>query len=339
MDVQNIYILALLIVLFTRCGSTVARSSNNKNHKVVLITGCSSGIGKSAAEEFIRHPNFKVWATMRDPTKSTLPETQDGRLVVAALDVTSSNNVESLVKRIIEEDGKIDIVVNNAGYGLAGCLETVELEEARRLFDVNLWGVMRVLQAVLPHMRKKRFGHIINIGSTSGIRGIPCMEIYTASKFAVEGMMDSMRYSLSAFNISITNVNAGPIKTDFVEKMKTLENGGRGSRELLYDESFDYLQVITSGMVAGLNQRMNSAEAQTSEDFAHVLVNIVNLKLASKRVTDVPFNIGSNRDSQALLEQVKKLPTGWGGLYNDILKVIPPVKETLESISRRIDEL
>lgn len=331
----TIYCNLLFFIMAILC-----ESRSNKNRKVVLITGCSSGIGKSAAEEFMRHPNFKVWATMREIKNSPFPATTaDERLAIASMDVTSTESVNNVIRHIIEVDGKIDIVINNAGQGMAGCLETVHLEEAQQLFDVNVWGVMRLLQAVLPHMRKRRFGHIINISSTSGIRGIPCMEIYTGSKFAIEGMMDSLRYSASAFNISITNVNAGPISTNFVEKMK-IPGVGRGSRDLSnYDESFDYLQIITGGMVAGLEHRMKSPDAQSSEEFAHVLVNLVNLKLAAKRVTDVPFNIGSNRDSQSLLEQVKKIPTGWGGLYNDILKVIPPVRETLESIASHSEEL
>ncbi len=316
------------------CENAIPRK---KNEKIVLISGASSGIGKSAAEEFIRHPNFKVWATMRNPEKSALPHVKDGRLVVIGMDVKSPQSVESAVQRIIEVDGRIDVVINNAGYGVAGCLEMVKIEEALDLFDVNVWGAVRVIQAVLPHMRKRRFGHIINISSTSGIRGIPCMDVYTGSKFALEGMMDSLRYSISPFNISITNVNAGPIKTKFVEKMQASE--GRGSRDLIDDETFDYFHVITSGMISGLNHRLHSAEAQSSEEFAHVLVNIVNLKLASKRITDVPFNIGSNRESQSLLEQVKKLPTGWGGLYNEILQIMPPVKETLHSISSQKEEM
>lgn len=299
--------------------------------KVVLITGCSSGIGKSAVEEFIKHPGFKVWATMRNPQQSTLAPSEDGRLVVAQMDVTSDESVNTLVNRIIAEDGKIDVVINNAGYGMAGCLETVKIEEAMKVFDVNVWGVVRVLQAVLPHMRKKKSGYVINISSTSGIRGIPCLEYYTGSKFALEGITDSMRYSLSAFNISVTNVNAGPVRTSFTDKFGKVESGGRGTRAIK-DANSDYLQVLTSGMVAGLNHRMQTEEAQTSEDLAHVLVNLVNLKQQSKRITDIPFNIGSNKDSQNLIEQVRKQPTGWGGIYNDILKVVPNLDATLQSV-------
>lgn len=328
------FCLVFTFLLSLASAMVLATTAAKRKQRVVLITGCSSGIGKSAAEEFIKHPDFKVWATMRNPDKSTLTVPEDGRLVVAPLDVTSDDSVQALVNRIIEEDGKIDVVINNAGYGMAGCLETVKIEEAMKVFEVNVWGVVRVLQAVLPFMRKKKFGHIINISSTSGIRGIPCLEYYTGSKFALEGITDSMRYSLSAFNISVTNVNAGPVRTAFTDKFGHVDAGGRGSR-MLKDDNSDYLQVLTSGMIAGLNHRMQGPEAQTSEELAHVLVNLVTLKLQAKRITDVPFNIGSNKDSQNLIEQVRKQPTGWGGIFNDILQVVPPLESTLQSVRQR----
>ena len=176
----------------------------------VLLTGCSSGIGKAAALEFAKNPKFKVWATMRN-TSAWEKETVPSNVVVAQLDVTSEESIAKTVNRIIETDTKIDILVNNAGYGMVGTLETVHVEEAKKMFDVNVWGVVRVLQAVLPHMRKVLKGHIIGISSTSGIRATPANEFYAGSKFALEGISEAMRYSLAAFNISVTNVNPGPV--------------------------------------------------------------------------------------------------------------------------------
>jgi short chain dehydrogenase len=125
-------------------------------------------------------------ATMRNPDRWEEPA-QDN-LAVAAMDVTSEASIESAVQQIIDTDGHIDVLINNAGYGVAGCLETVTIEEAKSIFDVNVWGVVRVLHAVLPHMRRGFSGHVINLSSTSGIRGVPCLEFYTGSKFALEGM-------------------------------------------------------------------------------------------------------------------------------------------------------
>ncbi|RYH29560.1 SDR family oxidoreductase [archaeon] len=305
-------------------------SSAWAERKVVLITGCSSGIGYSAALEFAKHSDeYKVWATMRDVSKSKLTD-ELSNLRVIPLDVTSDESVQSAVTRIIQEDGKIDIVINNAGYGVAGALETVSIEEAKHLFDVNVWGVVRVLQTVLPHMRSRRSGYVINISSTSGMRGIPCFEFYTGSKFAVEGITDSMRYSLSAYNISVTNVNAGPVKTSFTDRFGSAELGGKGTRQLTTMGESSYLQKYTDGIIAGLNYRMQSKEAQTADEVATLLVNLAHMKSRAKRITDIPFNIGSNRDSQGILEDVRKNPTGWGGVYSEILERVPalPPKKT-----------
>jgi NADP-dependent 3-hydroxy acid dehydrogenase YdfG len=212
MKFLKVEIAALLVWI---CTFVAASNDENKNRIVIVITGCSTGIGKSAAEELAKNDNFVVWATMRDTKKSTLPSLPN--LKLGNLDVTSEESVNHLIDKITQEEGKIDVLINNAGFGVAGSLELVKIEEAMEVFNVNVWGVVRVLQAVLPHMRKKKSGYVINISSTSGIRGIPCFEFYTGSKFALEGITDSMRYSLYAYNISVTNVNAGPVKTNFVD--------------------------------------------------------------------------------------------------------------------------
>lgn len=298
---------------------------------VVLITGCSSGIGKSAALEFARHPQFKVWATMRNPQKWALPaglETPQN-LRVIGMDVTQQDSVDAAVRQIIEEDGHLDIVINNAGYGIAGALELVTVDEAKALFDVNVWGVMRVLHAVLPHMRnnavKGRGGQIINISSTSGVRGIPCFDMYTASKHALEGLSDSLRYPLSAFNISVTNVNAGPVRTSFTDTFGNAAAGGRGTRTLENDPTAEYLQTFTDRMVAGLNQRMHAPGAQDVEEISQLLIKLALIKINTKRITDVPFNIASNYDSQKVLEEIRVNPTGWGKIHYEILQSVPPV--------------
>eukprot|EP01038_Epipyxis_sp_PR26KG_P011326 gene11326-15190_t len=309
------------------CVLSKINQNTSKTQLVVLVTGCSSGIGKQAALDFAKDERFKVWATMRDVSAWDLPPI-DG-LSITAMDVTDSDSVDTAVAEIIASEGHIDILINNAGYGIAGCLEVVKLEEAQAVFDVNVWGVVRVLQAVLPFMRNRRFGYVINISSTSGIRGIPCFEYYTGSKFALEGIMDSLRYSMSPYNISITNVNAGPVKTAFIDKFGVTAVGGRGTRSLdnLNDNNGYYLQELTDRMIAGLNRRFASDSAQSTQEISQLLINIVSLKLQTKRITDVPFNVASSYDSQQILEEVKVLPTGWGGLYSDILKGMPPLVE------------
>jgi NADP-dependent 3-hydroxy acid dehydrogenase YdfG len=203
-------------------GKPIETKKEHSYEQVVVITGASSGIGYATALEFARDPRFKVYATMRSPEKWERPAEEEGvtwdNLVVLPLDVTNQESIRAAVTRVAdEEDGQIDVVVNNAGYGLAACLEGAHVEEAMQLFDVNVWGPVRTLQEVLPFMRKNKKGHIINVSSTSGIRGIPCMEYYAGSKFALEGISDSMRFSLAAYNISVSMINAGPVRTKFTD--------------------------------------------------------------------------------------------------------------------------
>ena len=130
----------------------------------VLVTGASSGIGKSTVLEFAKNDKYRVYATMRNVMDWDQPVQKN--IVVATMDVTSDESVQKAVDKMISAEGHIDIVVNNAGYAAVGCLEAVSLEEAKAEFEVNVWGPVRVLQAVLPHMRGARRGHVINLRST-----------------------------------------------------------------------------------------------------------------------------------------------------------------------------
>lgn len=293
-----------LVSLFVAI-TLAAAAAEDDDRKIVLITGCSTGIGKATALAFANAGDrFKVYATMRNPDKWDGPA-DDLNLIPTALDVTSDESVAACVAKVMNDNNgrPVDIVINNAGYGVAGYLESVHINVAKDVFDVNVWGAVRVLQAVLPGMRKKGGGYVINISSTSGIRGIPCFEYYTGSKFALEGIMDSLRYSLLPFNISVTNVNAGPVRTAFTDRFGKSELGGKGTRSIVDDEQ-NYLQDLTNRMIASLDRRMLAPEAQSSEDVAQVLVNLAKMHLEDgehKRV--VPFNFGSSADSQRVVER------------------------------------
>lgn len=298
---------------------------------VVLITGCSSGIGKSAALAFSKMPNMKVWATMRNSTAVNFPnlDNGEGNLKIAEMDVTSEESIQSTVAQILREEGKVDVVINNAGYGLAGCLETVTVDEAMKCFNTNVWGVVRVLQAVLPSMRRRRFGYIINISSTSGIRGMPGLDYYTGSKFALEGIMDSARYSLSPFNIPITNVNVGPaVRTSFSERIGKTELGDDSVNTPRDDESSgtSHLHHMKMRAINLLQEACKTSAAQESDEIAALLVQLAEKRFqqsTEKPVQDIPFNIGSGAQSNALLTALRTHPTGWGGIYDTILASIP----------------
>jgi len=313
------FVLYTLVVLFSLV------YANSKGPVVVLITGCSTGIGASIAIDMGKQERFKVYATMRSVEKAPTELKNLENVSIIPLDVTSEESIAIAVREVIEKEGKIDIVVNNAGYGLAGTLEMVSIEEAKKLFDVNVWGVVRVLHAVLPHMRKAKSGHIINISSTSGIRGIAGMEFYTGSKFAIEGISDSMRYSLAEFNIAVTNVNAGPAKTAFTDRFGVTEMGGMGTRDP--QDPTGYLRHVTNTAVESLSKRMSSFEAQKADDVAMIVVNVAKIGLDRAHIEDVPFNIGTSPQSMAILQHIRAFSTGWGGMYSGLLARMPKLSD------------
>lgn len=219
----------------------------------------------------------------------------------------------------------MDVVVNNAGYGIAGTLEMVDVDDAKKLFDVNVWGAVRVLQAFLPSMRAARSGHVINLSSTSGLRGIPAFEYYTGSKFALEGIMDSLRYSLHPFNIAITNLNAGPVVTSFTDRFGAAAAGGLGVRDPSDPSGFQ--RGLSEHMVSLLNKRMTTDEAQSSDSVGELIVSIVLRKLdnATFDISDLPFNMGTNEPSQRVLDSVRVVPSGWSDMHRSFLKLIEPI--------------
>ena len=293
---------------------------------IVLVTGSSTGIGKSTALAFSENPRFKVYATMRDISKWNGPVNQEN-LIVTALDVSSEQSVNAAVAELESKEGRgVSIVINNAGYGMVGYLESVDVDQAKEVFDVNVFGAVRVLQACLPSMRKSGGGYIINVSSLSGIRGIPCFEFYTGSKFALEGIMDSLRYTLASFNIGITNVNPGPVRTAFGDRLGKVSAGGRGTRVIPLDEG-DWIQNMTDDMVNTLSKRVQEDNnAQSSEEVANLLVDLA-CKYLEDPIKPVPFNTGSCETSQKILEDLKRHPTGWGGTTFENIKNFVPQRK------------
>lgn len=172
----------------------------------VLITGCSSGFGKASAAFFLAR-DWNVIATMRSP-KPTLFEESD-RLLVTALDVTDPNSVSGAVAEGIARFGRIDVLVNNAGIGLFSAHEATPDEVIRQVFETNTFGVMAVTRAVVPHMRERGSGTIINVTSSVGIAPMPLVAVYTASKYAIEGFSESLAYELGTFGVRVKIVEPG----------------------------------------------------------------------------------------------------------------------------------
>lgn len=192
--------------------------------KTVLITGASSGFGRSTAKLF--HTNgWNVIATMRSPEKETeLTALND--ILISKLDVTDKSTIQCAIQAGIDKFGQIDVLVNNAGYGALGALEAASEEEVRKQFDVNLFGLIEVTKAVLPGMRKKRSGTIINISSVGGRLTFPFCSLYHATKFAVEGLTESMQYELNPLGIFLKIVEPGGYKTEFSGRSMSAFGGG-----------------------------------------------------------------------------------------------------------------
>jgi len=184
--------------------------------KTVLITGSSSGIGKSTVEYFLSK-GWNVAATMRTPEKATGFPDHD-KLRLYALDVTNQESIETSINKIIQDFGDIDVVVNNAGYGAVGIFEKATAEEIQSQFNTNVFGVMNVIRAILPHFRGKKDGTIINVTSMGGLITFPLYSVYHGTKWALEGFGESLHFELKQFNIKVKNVEPGAIKTDFYSR-------------------------------------------------------------------------------------------------------------------------
>ena len=178
--------------------------------RIALITGASTGIGKAAAELFAQ-AGYTVYAAARNMDKLKAMETDSIRPV--ALDVTDDASMQACVQTVLETEGQIDVLVNNAGYGSHGAVEDVPMDEAHRQFEVNVFGLARMTQLVLPSMRERRSGRIINIASMAGRVWTPFAAWYHASKHAVEGLSASMRLELKPFGIDVVVIEPGAIKT------------------------------------------------------------------------------------------------------------------------------
>jgi NAD(P)-dependent dehydrogenase (short-subunit alcohol dehydrogenase family) len=181
-------------------------------NQVVLITGASSGIGMATAR-LLQDSGYQVYATARQVEKMKSLGQAGVRLL--AMDVTSEESMSSAVQTILEEAGRIDVLVNNAGYGSYGALEDVPMSEAKYQFEVNIFGLARLIQLVLPAMRRQQSGKIINVSSIGGRIGEPHGAWYHATKFALEGLSDSLRMELGQFNIPVVVIQPGAIKTEW----------------------------------------------------------------------------------------------------------------------------
>lgn len=193
---------------------TQANSFSTTSKNVAVVTGASSGIGRAAVREFLAK-GWHVVATMRSPDRETeFAGVTD--ITLARLDVTDAASINALVAKLEAELGRVDVLVNNAGYGLMGAFEETAPEQIERQFQTNVFGLMNVTRGVLPLMRRQGRGRIVNISSIGGRIGIPLYSSYHATKFAVEGFTESLNFELNPFGIDAVLIEPGAIATDFL---------------------------------------------------------------------------------------------------------------------------
>jgi NAD(P)-dependent dehydrogenase (short-subunit alcohol dehydrogenase family) len=229
--------------------------------KVVLVTGASSGIGRETVKLF-QTKNWMVAATMRAPEKAAdLQRIAD--IECFRLDVTDLDSIRSAIGEALDRFGRIDAVVNNAGYGLLGAFEAATDEQIRRQFETNVFGLMNVCREIIPYFREKNRGQIVNIASVGGRMTFPFSSLYHATKWSVEGFSESLHYELEPFNIRVKIIEPGPIRTDF------------------YDRSTDIAKTedmtVYDGMAAKAFQNMKKAgeEAPDGSVVAQVIYDAV----------------------------------------------------------------
>lgn len=216
--------------------------------QIAVVTGSSTGIGLETSLLLARN-GFYTYATMRDTTKSKTIEKiahdENLPLEVLYLDVDKSDSVKKAINKILEKNGKIDVLINNAGYGLFGALEDMLIEEVKEQFETNLFGTIRTVKAVLPIMRNQKKGVIVNVSSMSGIVGIPATSVYVSTKYALEGLSESMSYELEQYGIKVILIEPGVINTNFVSNIKFPDTIVSKSQQtlLLNEGSSDYTEA------------------------------------------------------------------------------------------------
>ncbi len=227
--------------------------------KVALVTGSSSGIGLETALSLARD-GYHTFASMRNLGKAGELEhaakKENLAIEVIELDVDKEESIISAIKKVIAKDGRLDVLVNNAGYGQFGCTEDVSVDDFRKQFETNFFSVVRIIQEVAPIMRKQNSGNIINISSVAGRIGFPGSPAYISSKFALEGLGECLRYELGQFGIKTTLIEPGVIKTDFFNSMKVSES-----------KSDPKYKTLTENILAGLKMmvEMGTAPSQVAD--------------------------------------------------------------------------
>jgi NAD(P)-dependent dehydrogenase (short-subunit alcohol dehydrogenase family) len=244
--------------------------------KNVLITGSNSGFGYLIARTLLKN-GYTVFATMRDPEGRNASKSQElramagsteGKAHVLDLDVTQDESVEAAVQQALDLEGSIDVVINNAGIGSGGFGEAFTTDQWKQLFDVNVFGVQRILRGVLPSMRERSAGLIIHISSVMGRLVIPFSAPYTASKYALEGMAESYRYELIGTGVDTTIVEPGGFPTSFADRLVSPADEARVN-------SYGDLKEVPERLWGGMFATLQSDNAPDPQEVADAVIGLI----------------------------------------------------------------
>ncbi len=250
-------------------------NSDRNKKKVAVVTGSSTGIGFETSLLLARN-GFYTYATMRhlDKSKAITNITQKEKLSleILQLDVTADKSVKEAINKITNEQERIDVLVNNAGFALVGAFEEISIEEFKEQYETNVFGFIRVTQAVLPIMRNQRVGTIVNISSIAGKIGFPLTSAYVSSKFALEGLTESMAYEIEQFGIKVILIEPGVIKTNFNNNLKI-------GKRVANNQNSSYKEM-TQKRITGFQPRFESGTPPV--DVAKVILKAITSENLSK---------------------------------------------------------
>ncbi len=264
---------------------------NTPPSKAVLITGCSTGIGRATAERLAAH-GWTVYATARRP--ESIADLQDAGCRTLALDVTDEDSMQAAVRAVEDAEGAVGVLVNNAGYSQGGPIEQVPMDAVRRQFETNVFGAVRLAQLALPGMRRQRWGKIVNVGSMGGRLTFPGGGLYHATKYSLEAISDALRFEVRGFGVDAILIEPGLIVTDFAQAaVATTANLGQSDGQAdaatdgtgeVYEQFNAKVAALTTGVYEGPTRHLGGGP----EVVAKAIERAIKRRRAPSRVLVTP---------------------------------------------------
>ncbi|NUP08926.1 MAG: SDR family NAD(P)-dependent oxidoreductase [Polyangiaceae bacterium] len=260
------------------------------SRRVWLVTGASRGIGAEIASAAL-DAGERVVATARDPKRVTERFGSSDSVLPVALDVTNDSSISAAVGAAIAHFGHIDVLVNNAGFGVIGAIEETPGDVVRSVFETNVFGLLAVTRAVLPHMRKRRSGHVLNLSSLGGYRSGPAFGIYCSTKFAVEAISEALHDEVAPLGIAVTIIEPGYFRTEFLESKSVVETKDIG----------DYADTV--GKVRDFAKDVSQKQPGDPKRLARAVVDVVNAKHPPLRLALGADCVEAIEEKNAFVEQ------------------------------------